>query len=412
MSSVVVGTRRATMAAAVGRAKVLGVEVTPEDRERADRHMNEVLGQLKGMSHKMGQILSMSGDASGPYANLSIEGPRALSWPDIERMLVAELGDWQRPFARLQTTPLAVASLSQVHAGATECGRSVVVKVQFPRIENVIREDLRTLGWLGVPFKNLQKRFRFDEYRELFARLLREEADYVHEASNLALFREGHGDKSWLRLPEVVPEASARRVLTLTRLDGQTVWEAASTWSAPEKQVLAEGLLELVLGGFDGQRPLHIDPHPGNYRFDRTGGQPTVVLYDFGCLFRLDAKLGQTLANMILAVIEGRTLPWFDLLVEAGFDAAQLGCLNVDETALMRTIFAPFTSAAFDFGTWNLGDRLETLLGADRRVLRTAAPVGLFPLMRALQGVLFYQRSLGVTADWRAVALRTLKASR
>src|SRR4029079_14606834 len=115
--------------------------------------------------------------------------------------------------------------------------------------------------------------------REIAARI-GEEIDYRHEAANLAAFSELYRGHPFIRVPDVVGEASGDRVLTMTYLDGMN-WAAAQEADQDLKNTWAEVITRFSQANFRHANLVHADPHPGNYRFNSDG---TVGFVDFGCV--------------------------------------------------------------------------------------------------------------------------------
>jgi predicted unusual protein kinase regulating ubiquinone biosynthesis (AarF/ABC1/UbiB family) len=153
--------------------------------------------------------------------------------------------------------------------------------------------------------------------REAAARIS-EEIDYRHEAAMIATLSELYRGHPFIRIPEVVPEASGDRVLTLTYLGGMN-WAAAQQADQDVKNTWAEVIGRFSQGNFRHANLLHADPHPGNYRFNSDG---TVGFLDFGCVKVLPELQRWRLVAMTRAMIEGRKHDYRDLMVQAGFLAA------------------------------------------------------------------------------------------
>lgn len=382
---------------------------TPDEisRRRSEEYLAQTLGQLKGLPQKVGQLLSMRASAQdeGPLASLSYAGFDPMPWTQVEGILEEEFeGSLAERFACVSHPPLAAASLSQVHAARLHDGREVVIKVQYPDIWKAVWSDLEILGWIGIPFRGFQKRFRLDEYRKLLLQTISQELDYGHELSSLRAFRTQATDLGFLEVPEPVAELCSSHVLTMTRIEGETLRHVASSWGSERRALLARRIAELFIHGLLGDGLLHADPHPGNYRFRDTPEGPTIVLYDFGCVRKLPAEFTRGLGRMLSALRNRSSCPWAETLVEMGFDGVQVRPLGDRLGAVMEALFAPFVhSGAFDVSSWHPSRDVERILGADRWALRTAAPPHFLFVMRGFHGILYYLRELGVAVDLSGV---------
>lgn len=257
--------------------------------DAAARRAAEVLGNLRGLAAKVGQMASYV-DGFVPeaqretyqraLAQLQAAAPR--SSPEAARALVErELGQAiDALFATWEPEPFASASIGQVHR-AVHDGRAVAVKVQHPGIEAAVESDLSNIGLLeglvsGLGPKSLNARAVYDVIRDRF----REELDYRLEASQVAFFADLHRDDPQIHLPPVIESRSSQRVLTTELVTGMTLDQAAESEEGL-RQKFARTLWRFVFkGNLVGGR-FNADPHPGNYIFHADG---RVSFLDFGCV--------------------------------------------------------------------------------------------------------------------------------
>ncbi len=308
--------------------------------DTAERYA-ELLGHSKGVLMKAGQLLSMV-DASSignggfsPYqkALTRLQANAPPMDPDLVKDVVeADLG---RPadevFAEFTGTPLAAASIGQVHRAVLDDGRDVAVKVQYPGAAEAIRDDLANTELLATFF-----RFAFSaagtampDLRQAtheIADRISEEIDYRHEAANITAFSELYRDHPFIRVPEVIDEASGDRVLTMTYLDGLD-WTAAQHADQELKNTWTEVIHRFFIGSGRHANLAHADPHPGNYRFDVDG---QVGFLDFGCVSVLPECSRRRWVRIFRAAIEGRKQNLRDLMAEAGYFAGD-STLTPDE---------------------------------------------------------------------------------
>ncbi|HKU42666.1 MAG TPA: AarF/ABC1/UbiB kinase family protein [Polyangiales bacterium] len=260
------------------------------DADAAARHAAQVLGRLRGLAAKVGQMASyvdgMVPDGQREAYELAMRGLRAAapsSPPDVVRALIeSELGaSIEALFARFETVPFASASIGQVHRAELSSGQAVAVKVQHPGIEAAIEADLKNVsvletfvGALGP--KALDSRRLM---REIAARF-REELDYRLEADRQTQFKRIHACDPMIQIPAVIPERSARRVLTTELVSGETL-EWASEQPEALRRRYAEVLWRFVFRGNLVGGLFNADPHPGNYLFQPSG---KIAFLDFGCV--------------------------------------------------------------------------------------------------------------------------------
>ncbi len=313
--------------------------------ERFDQHMaaryTELLGRSRGVLMKAGQILSMAdvrewgGGGFGPY----LEALRSLQTdvppmpPElVAELLKTELGAAAEHFVDFEWEPIAAASIGQVHRAVLRDGRQVAVKVQYPGVARAINDDLANAELLATFLKvaGASTVIRSDiraVAREAAARI-REEVDYRHEAAMITAFGDLYAGHPFIRIPQVVPEASGDRVLTMTYLEGMD-FAAAQRAGQDLKNTWAEAIMRFAYSNRRLANLLHADPHPGNYRFCTDG---TVGFLDYGCVQVLTERERRGWFAMIRAAVEGRKADLRDL-------AARVGFLDADPTLSAEDLY-------------------------------------------------------------------------
>lgn len=264
----------------------------------------ETLGEMKGAVMKVGQIASQYKDIFPPevakaIAKLQRQAP-PMPYAQIQQQIEKELG---KPITQLfksfEQTPFAAASIGQVHKARLADDTEVVVKVQYPGVDQACESDLkqvrlalRLMGMLKVD-KKLQDRL-FQEIQDS----LHEELNYEIEAQNLAVFHTFHAqldDK--IIIPKVFHEYSTRRVLTLSLEGGDSI-ETASTWDLNTRNQLGRRLIQALGQQMFYLKRFHCDPHPGNFAFRADG---SVIIYDFGGVKTLSNEIVQHFKQLVHA---------------------------------------------------------------------------------------------------------------
>jgi predicted unusual protein kinase regulating ubiquinone biosynthesis (AarF/ABC1/UbiB family) len=277
----------------------------------AAKQAAEILGNMRGLAAKVGQMASyvdgIIPEGQREAYELALKGLRAAaprsSAQDVARVIEEELG--QKPealFAEWSPEPFASASIGQVHKARMHDGRQVAVKVQHPGIDRAIESDLKNasilesmVGTLG-PRAIESKRF-FEEIATRF----REELDYELEAKHQRKFREIHAGDAAIRIPDIIDERSAKRVLTSELVHGESLeWAAAQPEDLRRKY--AEVLWRFVFRGNLVGGVFNADPHPGNYLFAADGG---ITFLDFGCIQPILPDIHRRAVSMHVAARHG-----------------------------------------------------------------------------------------------------------
>ncbi|MBX3010341.1 MAG: AarF/ABC1/UbiB kinase family protein [Caldilineaceae bacterium] len=323
----------------VGRLPWLGPRIRtgrPARLRRMAQHFRSLAVEMGGVLIKLGQFLSsrvdvLPADITEELAGLQDEVP-PVPFPAIMAVLQQELGDITAHFVDFETTPLAAASLGQAHRAhlrnadpalretatpaAPAAPINVVVKVQRPQIEAVVRTDLAALRvvarWV-MRYKPLGRRANVPALMEEFARTLWEELDYRAEAANAERFAALFADEADVAVPQVYHAHSTGRVLTLENVEGIRIDNVAAMNAAGiVPTAVAERLLDIYFKQVFQAGFFHADPHPGNL-FVRPLPQlaaapstaPTpfqIVFIDFGMMGNIQALMGENLRRLLLAV--------------------------------------------------------------------------------------------------------------
>lgn len=276
--------------------------------EEIDRLRGEVLASLLetlGATYlKFGQILSTRPDLLAPGI---IEGLTRLQdkvkpapKEEIFRLLKEELGEEKLArFKEISEEPIAAASVAQVHRGVLDDGSVVAIKIQRPDIEAKVERDLALLR-LGARLTRLHPTLRLLNLTgsaERFAEAMKLQLDFESEARNNRRFAVNIADLEGVCVPEIYPELSTRRVLTMEFIEGVRATE-------PEK--VGHNGRELALRGLDAILTMvfrdafvHADLHPGNILLTDDG---RVVLIDLGLVAEIPDDMRKPWLDTFLAL--------------------------------------------------------------------------------------------------------------
>jgi predicted unusual protein kinase regulating ubiquinone biosynthesis (AarF/ABC1/UbiB family) len=260
------------------------------DRDKHAAELKNALGGLKGPLMKAAQLLATIPDALPPeyareLAQLQANAP-AMGWAFVKRRMATELGpDWPARFQKFDKEASFAASLGQVHHAILPAnhplgGREVAAKLQYPDMASALEADLDQLKVVFALGQRFDPAIRTDEIQAEIRVRLREELDYRREAKHVALYRHMLRDEPGVHVPEVVPDYSTDRLLTMSWLAGEPLlnWKARLQ---EERDALAVNMFRAWYVPFYRYGVIHGDPHLGNYSVRPDG---SVNLMDFGCV--------------------------------------------------------------------------------------------------------------------------------
>ncbi|HLX71433.1 MAG TPA: AarF/UbiB family protein [Verrucomicrobiae bacterium] len=260
---------------------------------------------------KLGQLLSSRADLvpeafRKPLSRLQ-DKVKPFPYQDVECIIETELGvKISKLFSHFDTTPIAAASLGQVHRAALHDGRSVVVKVQRPNIREQIREDFAALEEIA---KVLHKHTEFGQRHELlkvleeFENTIAHELDYKREASNLLTLSRNLAEFKRIRIPRPVQDYTTGKVLTMDFIEGTKITELSPlTHLDLNGAALAEEVFQAYLKQVLVDGTFHADPHPGNIFLTP---DHHIAIIDLGMVGYMTPKMQDSLLKLLLAVSEG-----------------------------------------------------------------------------------------------------------
>ncbi|MDX1756516.1 MAG: AarF/ABC1/UbiB kinase family protein [Marinobacter sp.] len=283
-------------------------EARSEGYTRMADQIANTLGEMKGAVMKVGQIASQTQDFlpkefSDALQRLQKEAP-PMPFEVIVGQIESELGKpVSELFEYLQEKPYAAASIGQVHRARLNEGTDVIVKVQYPGVDESCDSDLKQLrlalklgGLLKMPKESVDQLFA--EIRER----LKEELDYENEARNIHQFRDFHQDDPWVLIPDVIDSHSTRRVLTLELLEGDHVSEVTpERYGQDMINEIGHRIFTTMADQLFRFQCIHGDPHAGNFAYRPDG---TIILYDFGCVKKLKPEIVEAYRKALVAALQ------------------------------------------------------------------------------------------------------------
>ena len=395
------------------------------ERDLLDAHVRNAMRiverstELKGAFMKLVQILSMRSDLLPPQA-LEVLATVQSSVPPmsselIREQIARELGaPPERLFARFEPEAFAAASLGQVHRAALPSGEDVVVKIQYPGVEETVVQDLKNVRALLQAFARIGRdvmRQKIDP-SEISAELeerLGEELDYRKEAANLARFRALFADDAEVVVPEPYAAFSSRRVLTMTALEGYPLQDIlAPGVDQSLKDWVAIKYFRLLWRQLFEFGVLHTDPHPGNYLVTY---HPRLCMLDLGSVRVFPEPIRRAYVELARALLVGDAAAMSDCFVRLGYLDRE------DDPApmirIMRLIFEPvLVDRPYDPRTYKAVDRAVEVaaIGLEHRIFK--APGHRVFLVRALLGLEAYVEQLGTVANWHRLFSECVRRAR
>jgi ubiquinone biosynthesis protein len=285
--------------------------VTPKETAKADELAAD-LEKLGPTFVKLGQLMSSRVELLpqaylGALARLQ-DKVEPFAFDEVEKIVCSELGvRMSKAFSDFDVTPMAAASLGQVHRARLRDGRRVAVKVQRPGIREAMFEDLDALDEIAEFLDNhtaAGRRYEFCHLLDEFRKSLVRELDYRQEANNLTSIGENLRSFPHIIVPEPIADYSSSRVLTMAYVHGKKITDLSPLarmefdGGALAEELFRAYLQQILVDGF-----FHADPHPGNVFIT---DDYRIALIDLGMVGRVTPSLQEQLLQLLLAISEGR----------------------------------------------------------------------------------------------------------
>ncbi|MBP9089176.1 MAG: AarF/ABC1/UbiB kinase family protein [Kofleriaceae bacterium] len=266
-----------------------------------------LMGNMKGLFMKVGQIVSFAHDGLPEQARAQLQGlqrdapPMAFSL--VRGVIEKDLGtDLSTHFRHVDEEPLAAASIGQVHRAKLRDGTDVVIKVQYPGVDAAIEGDLKMLERLGPAAAVVAAQVDFTSLAAELRSRISEELDYRREGYHQELFRQLWDGHPFIKVPRVFAAATSKRVLTSEFVRGFGYYDFVREANAREKLIASAAIADFVWDTMFCHLIYNGDPHPGNYLFHEDG---SVTFIDFGCIKRFELTAMRNIKRFFLAILEG-----------------------------------------------------------------------------------------------------------
>ncbi len=376
--------------------------------------VKNLLGQLKGVPMKIGQMISLHEqllpeEVVRALKTLQQNAP-AVSFEELHKMVKQELGQDYAYIKHIDETPLAAASIGQVHRAVLVNGVEIALKIQYPGIDDVIRADLKNLkGLLKILFSMFSRMDMEPVWQELKDRLM-EELDYEKEAASMKRMAKLFEDDDQIIVPRVIEEVTTRHILGMELVLGISP-DKVSENSYPQslKNTWAQSMVSLILKGLFQFRFLHADPNIANFAFRADG---RLIVYDFGCMKEIPDELCRGYVRLISSFLDHEYPKIPEILKSMGVHKANGDPIPwqmaADFADVFQKLFHPKTHYTF---------------GDDEKIYARLYELGNQHISESMsmvfpKDIIFIDRTFGghfgnlcrlnARADWRAILLANM----
>ncbi|MBF0458379.1 MAG: AarF/ABC1/UbiB kinase family protein [Nitrospirae bacterium] len=286
--------------------------------------LRQVFEELGPSFIKLAQILSSRPDLitekyAMEFEKLQDEVP-PFPFDSAKEIIEAELG---RPiadiFGEIEETPVAAASISQVHYATLKDGSKVVVKVQRPKIKEIIETDISIMKMLaGLMLRYMPDTEVFNPLGIIaeFTRTIKKELNFFEEAKNIERFSKNFKAEKTIKIPVLYPEFTSERVLVMERIEGIRISDTEAIDRAGlDRTEIAATLVNAYFKMILDDGFFHADPHPGNLFILYDG---RIAIVDFGMAGWLPPVVMESIAALLVALVHKDFDSLIDQFIELG----------------------------------------------------------------------------------------------
>ena len=397
------------------RPKMSDLLLTPANARR----VADQLAKLRGAAMKVGQLVSMeTGDLLPPaladiLARLRSDA-RAMPKAQVASVLEANWGKgWEKRFSHFSYTPLAAASIGQVHRAQTCDGRDLAIKIQYPGVRESIDSDVDNVAGLLRLSGLLPRELDIKPLLGDAKRQLHEEADYLREGDYLQRYRTLLLDSPQYLVPKLHPDLTTHHVLAMDYVGGVPLETLIDAPQATRNRV-TELLFGLLLREVFEFRLVQTDPNFANYRYDTDTQQ--LILLDFGATRPYKVSMARDFRRLMTgAMAVDRAAMAKACLAIGYFDADHLARHQEAVLDIGLDALEPFCQPGpYDFATTDLPQRVRArglALGKDRDFWKIP-PADAMLLQRKFGGLYLLAIRLKASVDIHTLAQAAFASSR
>ena len=364
----------------------------------------EELGHMKGAAMKFGQMLSIEARDFFPEEICLIldklqSNASSLDFNLIESILKSELKENFYELTQISKTPLAAASIGQVHGAKLNDGTELAIKVQYPGIQQSIHSDVKILsGVIKTAAFLFKKQVDINGLIDEFSDIFIQETDYIRESYYTKIYKEKATELEHIIVPTVFTNYSSKIVLTTEYINGLKLTQLiqSNELTSALREHYAKTILDLYTHEFCDWGLVQTDPNLGNFLFQTK--EEKIALLDFGATKEFSLEFRILYSRLVMAIMSNK----YENIIAI---AEEMSLIDPRENKAAKEIFKalvvesmkPIVLDNFDFSDNHYPQNIRTLSRNLVSALKfSPPPKDLIFLHRKLSGVFQILRLLKV----------------
>jgi ubiquinone biosynthesis protein len=290
--------------------------LTPEVKLR------EAFEELGGTYIKLGQLLSIRPDLVPAHVSNELkklqDDVKPVSYVEIKTLVEKELGKpLDKVYKHFDITPIAAASIGQVHRAVLLNGKQVCVKVQRPNIDKIMHSDIDIMTYFARRYdkKNSDRMFSATRIVEEFQEYTEDELNYLVESKNMKVFHKNFEKDDHIVFPRPFMAYTTKKVLTMEYIEGEKLSDLLKSKKKFNRKKIGMRMANAVMKMIYIDGFFHSDIHPGNIFILP---KDKIAFLDFGIVGSINANMKKHVVDMLVALAERDTERVTGLLVKIG----------------------------------------------------------------------------------------------
>ncbi len=372
-------------------------------KQKTLQYIQNLLGHEGGLLIKFLQYQRGQKDELDQFEHINTKIMTGIHINEIRQVLKSELKEEIYEKIKDISTEAFPASIGQVHKAQIE-NQSVAIKVQYPSIEKVFKEQLRLFDLLpkftGAPLKKLG--VDIYSYQKKLEDMVDRECNYLIEAKNLEQWSFLLAPLEGVSVPELKKDFLTKKVLVMNFIEGDGISTVAKTWSRDDKKKVAFQLLDAYFKVFFENQQLQGDTNLGNFIFEQN---PTKVWFiDLGQVIHFSSKFTNSIATALKRKMAKKPINALSFFENLGFDKEKLLAIEARLDLIVDILFEPFLlDFSFNLNNWKYKENLELVLGEDKWFFRSAGSVDFFIFMKSFMGIKTILEQLNVSLFFKPI---------